>query len=226
MKKIIGLSLLLITLFSSCKKDTPTPNCTGVTISVNSSQLDPTNCQSNGSITLTATPNGIYTFSINNGPYQSSNVFNNLSAGTYTFIAKNADGCISDSITISLIATPCTLSNSSVLGTYKTTAATIQADAQSPIVDDYATWLPCEKDDLITFSTGGLFATSEGTTSCTPPTDPISANWTLTGNSLTITYMGMVIPAGTISDFTCNSFKITSIDATTGEISVSTVTRQ
>jgi hypothetical protein len=38
--------------------------------------------------------------------------------------------------------------------------------------------------------------------------------------------MGMVIPAGTISDFTCNSFKITSIDTTTGEISVSTVTRQ
>jgi len=226
MKKIIVLSILAVILFSSCKKDTPTSNCTGVTISINSSKLDPTNCQSNGSITLTATPNGSYTFSINNGPYQSTNIFNNLSAGTYTFIAKNADGCISDSITISLIATPCTLSTSSVLGTYKTTAATIQADAQSPVVDDYATWLPCEKDNLITFSTGGVFATSEGTTSCTPPTDPISANWILTGNSLTITYMGMVIPAGTISDFTCNSFKITSIDSTTGEISVSTLTRQ
>jgi len=227
MKKIIGLSFLAIILFSSCKKDEVTPNCTGVTISINSSQIAPTTGQSNGSITITTTPNGSYTFSINNGAFQSSNIFNNLSAGTYTIMAKNANGCTSSSISVTLIeANPCTLSATSILGTYKTTASTTQADAQAPIVDDYATWLPCEKDDLITFSTGGVFATSEGATSCTPPTDPISANWTLTGNSLTITYMGMVIPAGTISDFTCNSFKITSIDATTGEISVSTVTRQ
>ena len=146
MKKILGLSILAITLFSSCKKDEPTPTCT--------------------------------------------------------------------------------LSATSILGSYKTIAATTQADAQSPVVDDYATWAACEKDDLITLSAGGIFTTSEGVTSCTPPTDPISANWTLTGNSLTITYMGMAIPAVTISDFTCNSFKVTSVDATTGEISVSTLTRQ
>jgi len=146
MKKILGLSFLAITLFSSCKKDDPTPTCT--------------------------------------------------------------------------------LSATSILGTYKTTGATTQADAQSPIVDDYATWDACEKDDLITLSAGGIFATSEGATSCTPPTDPISANWTLSGSNLIITYMGISLPAVTISDFTCNSFKITSVDATTGEISVSTLTRQ
>jgi hypothetical protein len=226
MKKIIGLSFLAITLFSSCKKDDPTPTCTGVTISLNSSKLDPTNGQSNGSITLTATPNGSYTFSINNGPYQSSNVFNNLSAGTYTFMAKNANGCISDSISISLIATPCTLSSTSILGTYKITGYTTQANAQAPIVDDYATWPACEKDDLVTLSAGGVFTTSEGVISCTPPTDPISANWTLAGNSLVISYMGFALPAATISDFTCNGFKMTSVDATNGEIDVTTLTKQ
>jgi len=226
MKKFFGLSILAIILFSSCKKDSPTPNCTGVTIIINSSQIAPTTGQSNGSITVTATPNGSYTFSINNGAFQSSNIFNNLSAGTYTIMAKNAEGCTSDTTTITLSAIPCILNSTSIIGTYKTTAATIQADAQSPVVDDYATWAACEKDDLITLSAGGIFTTSEGVTSCTPPTDPISANWTLTGNSLTITYMGMAIPAVTISDFTCNSFKVTSVDETTGEITVSTLTRQ
>ncbi len=146
MKKILGLSILAITLFSSCKKDEPTPTCT--------------------------------------------------------------------------------LSATSILGSYKTIAATTQADAQSPVVDDYATWAACEKDDLITFSTGGVISSSEGTTSCNPPTDPFSANWTLTGNSLVISYMGFTLPASTISDFTCNGFKITSVDASTGEISVTTVARQ
>jgi hypothetical protein len=146
MKKIIGISFLAVILFSSCKKDDPTPTCT--------------------------------------------------------------------------------LSATSILGTYKTTAATIQADAQSPVVDDYATWDACEKDDLVTLSAGGVFSGSEGVTSCTPPTDPISANWALSGNNLNITYMGFALPPVTVSDFTCNSFKVTSVDATTGEISVSTLTRQ
>ena len=145
MEKIIGISFLAVILFSSCKKDDPTPTCT--------------------------------------------------------------------------------LSATSILGTYKTTAATIQADAQSPVVDDYATWDACEKDDLVTLSAGGVFTTSEGVTSCTPPTDPFSANWALSGNTLTISFMGFASNA-TISDFTCNGFKITTVDATTGEISVSTVTKQ
>jgi hypothetical protein len=124
-------------------------------------------------------------------------------------------------------ATPtCTLSATSILGTYKTTAATTQANAQAPIVDDYATWDACEKDDLITFSAGNVLSSSEGATSCNPPTDPFSATWTLTGNSLVISYLGFVLPAATISDFTCNGFKITTVDQTSGEISVTTVTKQ
>lgn len=123
-------------------------------------------------------------------------------------------------------ATPtCTLSAASILGTYKTTGATTQANAQAPIVDDYATWDACEKDDLVTFSAGGVFTTSEGVTSCTPPTDPFTGNWALSGNTLTFSFMGFSSSA-TITDFTCNGFKIKTVDSSTGEITISTVTKQ
>ena len=77
----------------------------------------------------------------------------------------------------------------------------------------------CKKDEATPTCT-------EGATSCNPPTDPFTANYTLTGNSLNISYMGFTLPAATISDFTCNGFKITSVDQTSGEISVTTVTKQ
>ncbi len=116
MKKMKNLSLFsAILLFAtciifSCKKDTvaPADPCTGVTISINSSQSAPTTGQNNGSITVTATPSGTYTYSINNGAYQSSNIFNNLAAGNYTIMAKNADGCTSASTSVTLSANnPC-----------------------------------------------------------------------------------------------------------------------
>jgi hypothetical protein len=48
----------------------------------------------------------------------------------------------------------CVLSSTSILGTYKTIAQTSQANPQSPVVDEYATWDACEKDDLNVFSSG------------------------------------------------------------------------
>ncbi len=113
MKKFILLFSLLISttiIIFSCTKDTVTPvdPCTGITISISTSQSAPTTGQNNGSITVTATPNGSYTYSINNGTYQSSNIFNNLAAGTYAIMAKNADGCTSTSTSVTLSATnPC-----------------------------------------------------------------------------------------------------------------------
>ena len=107
---IISILVCTVLFVFSCKKDTilPASPCTGVTISINSTQSAPTTGQSNGSITVTATPNGTYTYSINNGTYQSSNIFNNLAAGNYTIMAKNADGCMSASTTVTLSATnPC-----------------------------------------------------------------------------------------------------------------------
>jgi hypothetical protein len=113
MKKITLLfSILIFTtiIIFSCKKDTVTPAnpCNGVSITLNTSQSAPTTGQSNGSITVSVSPNGTYTYSINNGTYQSSNIFNNLAAGNYTIMAKNADGCTSTSTTVHLSASnPC-----------------------------------------------------------------------------------------------------------------------
>src|ERR1019366_2281608 len=51
----------------------------------------------NGSITITASGvTGVYTYSDNNGSsYQSSNVFSNLTSGTYSTFVKDSNGCVS-----------------------------------------------------------------------------------------------------------------------------------
>ncbi|HZV68843.1 MAG TPA: T9SS type A sorting domain-containing protein [Saprospiraceae bacterium] len=56
-----------------------------------------TNNHSNGQIIIGSVliPNGLY--SINNGPYQSSNIFTGLTAGVYTVSIKLQDGCIIES---------------------------------------------------------------------------------------------------------------------------------
>jgi large repetitive protein len=59
------------------------------------SSVNPTNCTTpNGSITITANGGaGALQYSVNGGAsYQTSSVFNNLAAGTYTISVKNADG--------------------------------------------------------------------------------------------------------------------------------------
>lgn len=95
---VIGLSFV----FYSCQKTqtTPTDPCSGLTISLSATTVNPTASGStDGSITISATPSGTYTYSINDGAFQSSNTFTNLAAGTYTIKAKNADGCVSNEIT-------------------------------------------------------------------------------------------------------------------------------
>lgn len=60
----------------------------------------------NGSITVTTSGTGSgFTYNINGGAFQSSPVFNNLEAKTYTIGAKEAGGCIRTStITVNTIA--------------------------------------------------------------------------------------------------------------------------
>lgn len=67
--------------------------CAGITVAVTTTKKDPTSGKSDGSITASATGGSGFTFSLNNGAYQSSGNFTNLAAGTYTITAKNANGC-------------------------------------------------------------------------------------------------------------------------------------
>lgn len=67
--------------------------CAGVTITVNTTSVNPTTGMSNGSITATANPVGNYTYSLNNGAFQSSGTFTGLVTGNYTITAKNSNGC-------------------------------------------------------------------------------------------------------------------------------------
>jgi hypothetical protein len=120
----------------------------------------------------------------------------------------------------------CQLSNTTILGTYKTTASTVQANATATPVDDFATWDACQKDDLMTFNAAGTVSTSEGATSCTPPNTSVTANWTLSGSNLTISLPGVFTETATIIDFNCTTMKVKTVDATTGEITITTLTKQ
>ncbi|RTL56106.1 MAG: hypothetical protein EKK37_16625 [Sphingobacteriales bacterium] len=67
--------------------------CAGVTITVTTTKVDPATGQSNGSITATATGGTGFTYSLNNGAFQTSGTFSNLATGNYTITAKNSNGC-------------------------------------------------------------------------------------------------------------------------------------
>ncbi|MEP6747195.1 MAG: hypothetical protein ABJB86_05700 [Bacteroidota bacterium] len=87
-----------VIIFNACSKGgagitTPGNPCTGVTVVVAPSPVAADAGIANGSITVTATGGTGFTFSLNNGAFQSSGTFSNLAAGKYTITAKNVNGC-------------------------------------------------------------------------------------------------------------------------------------
>lgn len=81
--------------------------CAGVTITVTATKTDPTTGQSNGSITAAATGGTGFTYSLNNGAFQSSASFTGLATGNYTVTAKTSNGC-TGTTTVALGSTnPC-----------------------------------------------------------------------------------------------------------------------
>jgi hypothetical protein len=81
--------------------------CAGVNITVSAATTSATPCLSsaNGSITVTASGSTGFTYNLNSGVFQSSNVFSNLAAGSYSIIVKDANGC-SQSGSATITATP------------------------------------------------------------------------------------------------------------------------
>ncbi|MGF2412179.1 hypothetical protein [Ferruginibacter sp.] len=67
--------------------------CAGITVVVSSTVVQPATNQSNGSITASATGGSGFTYSLNNGAFQTSGTFSGLAAGNYTVTAKNSNGC-------------------------------------------------------------------------------------------------------------------------------------
>jgi len=90
------LLLMTISCFISCTKDRtdPTVPCTQNLIKlsvISSTAMGCTNYV--GSISVSATGSGQFTFSLNAGLFQKSGNFSNLKNGTYNITARDADGC-------------------------------------------------------------------------------------------------------------------------------------
>jgi SprB repeat len=87
---------------------TATSTCTNTTIVITSTVVNTVPCvtpANNGSITVTATGSTGFTYNINGGAYQASNVFANQNAGTFLVGVKDVNGCTkTQSVTIA--ATP------------------------------------------------------------------------------------------------------------------------
>lgn len=97
----------------ACSKggDTATPNpppagnaCANKTITVSGTTTAAAGC-SGGSITVTASGSTNFTYNIDGGSFQSSAVFNNVSAGAHTVVAKDGEGC-TQSANITVTAAP------------------------------------------------------------------------------------------------------------------------
>lgn len=97
MKNTILFLLLAGILFIgfSCSKSDPPPAdpCTGVTVVVAGTTMNPAAGASNGSILASASGGSGFTYSLGSGAFQSTGQFTNLQAGTYTITAKSSAGC-------------------------------------------------------------------------------------------------------------------------------------
>jgi hypothetical protein len=108
----------VVVYFTSCSKESASPSpapvdaCAGKTIVVTATPAASSPCgAANGSISVAATGSTGFTYKLNSGgAYQASGLFSNVSAGTYTVFAKDAEGCEkSSSVTVAASGTAGTL---------------------------------------------------------------------------------------------------------------------
>ena len=118
-------------------------------------------------------------------------------------------------------APTCNLDNNGILGNYKITSFSYKASATDTVIDIFANYPPCEKDDILTFVANGVYNVTEGATSCTP-TNADSGTWSLSGSTLTLDGT----EGGVVSNFSCSGFTITQTIASTGEVTTITLAKQ
>lgn len=68
--------------------------CAGKTIVVSGVTTASDKCSNTGTVTITATGGSGFTYSLNNGTYQSGAQFSNVAPGSHTILARDADGCV------------------------------------------------------------------------------------------------------------------------------------
>ena len=115
----------------------------------------------------------------------------------------------------------CTLSSTSIIGSYKTTALIYKQDANTSEVDIFPLYDSCKKDDLLTFVTGGTYTNTEGATSCSPANNS-NGTWSLNDSTMTIDGSDEV----SVSDYSCFGFKMKITDDTSGETYTLTLVKQ
>jgi hypothetical protein len=137
--------------------------CTGVTITVQQTTVvNPTTVGgSNGSITVTPVGGTApFTYNINGGAFQSSSTFNNLMAGAYTIIAKDAIGCTGSTSVTLVNPNPC--AGVTITQTINTTAHVLCTGTNNGSINSTSTTggLPPYTFSLngINFQSSGLFS--------------------------------------------------------------------
>ncbi|MET0465784.1 MAG: hypothetical protein ABW007_21660, partial [Chitinophagaceae bacterium] len=101
MNKNYAIVLMLLSACTiiaiACSKgsdDPPADPCSGISVTINGTPTNPsTPGGTNGSISVTASGGTGFTYSLNNGAFQSSGSFTGLAAGSYTVTAKTSAGC-------------------------------------------------------------------------------------------------------------------------------------
>lgn len=117
----------------------------------------------------------------------------------------------------------CTLSAASIAGNYKITAVTYKASASTPEANYYDQFFneDCEKDDILTLNTNNTFIYSDAGVTCSPD-GSYDGSWSLSGNTVTVDG-----DAGTVENFTCNSFLVSASGILSADDKISvTYTRQ
>src|SRR5687767_5300734 len=95
MKLIIScflFSLFILALYACNKKDVVDP-CQGIDLNIDYNKTEAISSMNNGSITVIFPIGDTISYSLNNGSYQTSANFNNLSPGNYLLTVKNDRGC-------------------------------------------------------------------------------------------------------------------------------------